>query len=243
MMTKGNTMSEANLILWDSVEKTDPARTKNFSRGGGFKGTATNFTYNMKRATEKFGPCGIGYGWNVIDEKYQPGAGTDVIHIVRVKFWYMLDGKRGEVEQFGQTAFVGKNKNGPFTDEEAPKKSITDAVSKCLSYLGFSADIHMGMYDDNKYVSDLKREFREGEKTAANDDNSASGGESADDRFKRYEKTIIDCKTWQEVDDLLNSKQTKYDLSKMHEDDEKDILHLAQERMKELGFNKGGKAA
>lgn len=40
-----------NLALWQRVEKTDPQYTKPFSRGGGFRGTATNATYLAKKAT------------------------------------------------------------------------------------------------------------------------------------------------------------------------------------------------
>jgi hypothetical protein len=159
----------ANSALWRCVEKTDPKYTKGFSRGGGFKGTATNATYLARKATEQFGPCGTGWGINVLDEQIITGAphlnsdGTviahDLIHKVRARLWYVIDGKRGEVEQFGQTQIVGKNKNGFYTDEEAPKKSLTDAMSKCLSLLGFSADIHLGLYDDNKYVTQLEEEF------------------------------------------------------------------------------------
>lgn len=161
-----------HMKIWSEVEKTDPSFTKPFSRGGGFKGTATNATYLARKATEVFGPCGIGWGVEVVDEELMKGAplafgpdgmpvAFDVIHKVRVKLWYLLDGQRGEVVQFGQTTFVGKNKNGFFTDEEAPKKSLTDGMSKCLSLLGFAADIHLGRYDDNKYVSDLAQEFEQ----------------------------------------------------------------------------------
>lgn len=154
--------------LWESVEKTDPKYTKQFSRGGGFKGTATNATYLARKATERFGPCGIGWGVDVVSEEIIQGAphvidgqvvAHDLIHKVRARLWYVLDGVRGEVEHFGQTQFVGRNKHGFYTDEEAPKKSLTDAMSKCLSMLGFSADIHLGMYDDNKYVAKLHEEF------------------------------------------------------------------------------------
>lgn len=157
-----------NNALWRAVEKTDPAFTKGFSRGGGFKGTATNATYLARKATEQFGPCGIGWGVQVIDEEIIEGAplmvegvvvAHDLIHKVRARLWYVQDGVRGEVEQFGQTQIVGKNKNGYYTDEEAPKKSLTDAMTKCLSLLGFSADIHLGLYDDNKYVAGLQAEF------------------------------------------------------------------------------------
>lgn len=156
-----------NLTLWQTVEKTDPQFTKPFSRGGGFRGTATNATYLAKKATEVFGPMGIGWGLEIVDEALMDGAPLDAqgnhekIHKVRVKLWYKLNGERGEVVQFGQTVFVGRNKNGLFTDEEAPKKSLTDAMSKCLSLLGFSADIHLGRFDDNKYVNDLQQEFAE----------------------------------------------------------------------------------
>jgi hypothetical protein len=152
------------LEVWQRVEKTDPAFTKGFSRGGGFKGTATNATYLARKATEIFGPCGIGWGVTVLNEQFVEGAPLAegvraVIHKLHVRLWYVLDGKRGEVEHFGQTEFVYKNKNGLQTDEEAPKKSLTDAMSKCLSLLGFSADIFLGLYDDNKYVQGLREEF------------------------------------------------------------------------------------
>jgi hypothetical protein len=154
------------LKLWRTVEKTDPQYTKGFSRGGGFRGTATNATYLAMKATEQFGPMGTGWGVEVLSEQYVEGAWLDertreTVHKVLVKLWYVLDGKRGEVQQFGQTTFIGKNKNGCFTDEEHAKKSLTDGMSKCLSLLGFAADIHLGRFDDNKYVADLQQEFAE----------------------------------------------------------------------------------
>jgi hypothetical protein len=157
-----------NNALWSRVEKTDPKYTKQFSRSGGFKGTATNATYLAMKATQTFGPCGIGWGINVLSEQFVEGAPLDggvraVVHKLHVRLWYILDGVRGEIEHFGQTDFVYSTKSGLRTDEEAPKKSLTDAMSKCLSLLGFSADIHMGRYDDNKYVASLQDEFESAE--------------------------------------------------------------------------------
>lgn len=158
-----------NLELWKKVQKTDPDYTKAFSKGGGFKGTSINPTYNNKKATEIFGLCGIGWGVDVLKEYYQEGAPIfidkvaickEVIHVVDIIFWYNWNGERGEVPSVGQTTFVGSNKYGCFTDEEAPKKSRTDAVTKALSMLGFSADIFLGMYDDSKYANDVKEHFK-----------------------------------------------------------------------------------
>lgn len=171
-----------NLALWESVQATDPDYTKSFSRSGGFRGTAINHTYQQKRATQAFGPKGLGWGSKILDEKYQEGApilhkdqviGREIVHVVRIELWYDLDvrgkdgifdTKRGSTEAFGQTTFVGQNKHGVYTDEEAPKKSLTDAESKALASLGFSADVHLGLFDDNKYVSDLKVAVAEAEK-------------------------------------------------------------------------------
>ena len=90
------------------------------------------------------------------------------VHFVRIQLHFPRFAKNdkgddvhigtGTVEHFGQTTFVGKNKNGYFTDEEAPKKSLTDAIGKALSMLGFSADVYLGLFDDNKYVNDRKAE-------------------------------------------------------------------------------------
>lgn len=155
-----------NMRIWAQVERTDPQYTKQFNRGGGFKGTATNATYLARRATEVFGPIGIGWGVEPVSEEYVEGAPLtedvrEVVHKVLVKVWYMQDGERGEVLQFGQTTFVGKNKYGPFTDEEHAKKSLTDGMSKCLSLLGFAADIHLGRFDDNKYVAEVTQEYQQ----------------------------------------------------------------------------------
>ncbi len=157
-----------SMELWNAVAVTNPNFVKSFARVGGFSGTAINATYQAQKATETFGPCGIGWGIDILEERYQDGApliqdgtvvGKEVIHVLRAKLWYVYQGKRGEVIHFGQTLFTGRNKDGFFTDEEAPKKSLTDAMSKCLSLIGFSADVHLGLYDDSKYVADLRKEF------------------------------------------------------------------------------------
>ena len=154
-----------NIELWESVSETNPKYTKTFSRAGGFSGTSVNATYCIKKATEVFGA--IGKAWGYVIDKEQMLIGHSLgnetftkVHCVQVSLWYMLDGKRYDVPpQFGQTTFVGSNKNGIFTDEEAPKKSITDAVTKGLSLLGFNADIFLGQYDDNKYVNDMNDKY------------------------------------------------------------------------------------
>ena len=156
-----------NMQLWDAVRTPDPAATKAFTRGGGFKGTATNAVYLIQRATEHWGPMGTKWGVEIVDDRVIEGApllgkdgsviGRELLHVIRIN----LRHPGGSVPGYGQTMLVGVNKYGPFTDEEAPKKSLTDALTKALSWLGFAADIHLGRWDDNKYVNQAKAVYAE----------------------------------------------------------------------------------
>jgi hypothetical protein len=242
-MTDQNT----NLAIWNAVETTDPSYTKSFSKGGGFKGTSTNATYLAKKATNQFGPIGIGWGWTVLEENFAQGQDKDIIHILKIKLWYIWGDKRGEIEHFGQTQFVGKNKNGYYTDEEAPKKSLTDAISKSLSLLGFAADIHLGMYDDNRYVNDLKRDFKGTDEFGGANDNAEDsnvakdqGGLTAEEAGKIvqfWEDELAKCKKVTEVMELVGCDDFKADLKKLHPDDEKFLREAASARSQELKRN------
>lgn len=163
-------MSNTNLRIWEQVQTTDTRFTKD-AKVGGQKITSLNGTAMIMKATEVFGPAGIGFGWNVVEERFDKGAemfsgegdkrvslGHELNHTVKITFWFVLDGKRGEIEQYGCTQYLYKSKYGTTTDGEAPKKSLTDAIKKALSMLGFSADVFLGMFDDQNYVQQLQAE-------------------------------------------------------------------------------------
>lgn len=185
-----------NLALWNKVEKTPPSHTKAIT-GKSYQGTSPKPHYLVHKATETFGPCGIGWGFQIVEERIEEGAGGEKMHLARVRVWYEWDGKRGEVEHIGGTQFSGTRKNGnTFTDEDAPKKSVTDALVKALSMIGFAGDIFMGRYDDSKYVAELKNE------TSEPDESTTLFIESA-------AKKIASFKTVQEMTDWWGSEEQK----------------------------------
>lgn len=164
-------MTTNNMSIWDQVEKTDTRYTKKADVNGQ-KITSLNGTAMIMEATRVFGPAGIGFGWKVLEERFDDGMeifvgeadkrvslGWTKNHTVRIQFWFMLDGKRGELEGYGCTNAVYKSKYGMSTDGEAPKKSLTDAIKKCLSALGFSADVFLGLHDDANYLEQLNDEL------------------------------------------------------------------------------------
>lgn len=171
-MTEDMFKPKKNMRIWAEVEKTDTRYTKS-AKVGGQQITALNGTAMIMKATEVFGPVGFGFGWTVLEERFDKGAeifigegdkrvslGHELNHTVKIKFWAVVDGQRGEFEQYGCTQYLYKSKYGTTTDGEAPKKSLTDAIKKSLSMLGFSADVFLGLFDDTAYVDALKADER-----------------------------------------------------------------------------------
>ena len=140
-----------NMKLWQSVCVTDPKAVKPIT-GKQYKGNSPKPYWVIQRATEVFGPCGLGWGVQILSERFER-FGDEALHIAHVKVWYMQDGKRGEIEQMGQTRAAYISAAGKhIVDEDAPKKSATDGMVKCLSMLGFAGDIFSGQWGDSKYV-------------------------------------------------------------------------------------------
>ena len=153
-----------NKDLWRRVCVTDPAAVKPIT-GKQYAGNSPKPYWIVERMTDEFGPCGIGWGFTILSERFErfgEGKTAEVLHIASVRLWYMLDGKRGELEQVGQTrASYTTSKDKFLVDEDAPKKSVTDALVKCASYLGFAGDIFSGRWDDSKYVAQAAAEWKE----------------------------------------------------------------------------------
>lgn len=143
----------SNMKLWQEVCVTDPAAVKPIT-GKSYKGNSPKPYWIIQRATEVFGPIGIGWGVNVKSERFERMSDTDVVHVAVVSVWYVLDGKRSETfEQMGGTKACYASSAGKLiVDEDAAKKSVTDGMIKCFSMAGFAGDIFSGMWDDSKYV-------------------------------------------------------------------------------------------
>jgi hypothetical protein len=153
-----------NLEVWDKVRRVPPEHLKGFTRGGGFKGTAIKPMWSIHAMTEQFGPCGE--GWGIDEPKFQvvPGNNSEVMVYCYVSIWH---GSR-EHKVFGTggdkvVSHIRANEqyNRPErweNDDEAFKKAFTDAVTNALKFIGVGADIHMGLWDGNKYVNEKKEE-------------------------------------------------------------------------------------
>lgn len=142
--------------LWDRLGKTDPKHTKAFNRAGGFKGTAIKPMWSYRRMTEEYGPCGV--GWGVGEPSFKIiEAGDEILVYCIASVWHGT--KDNVVYGVGGDKAVAKFSSGIKADDEALKKAFTDGVTNALKLIGVGADVHMGLFEDNKYVSEMKAEY------------------------------------------------------------------------------------
>ncbi|EMB0751155.1 hypothetical protein U7S25_001806 [Providencia rettgeri] len=213
-----------NLSIWKRVQRTDARFTKPLE-GMGFVGTSINSTYMFMRATEIFGPIGEGWGYEVIEEKLidgkplvepvldernkqvatrflRDGDGSlfcEQNHSIKIRFWYIIECEtRGEFESYGATPYRYQTQYGMKVDGEAIKKSLTDAIKKALSMLGFSSDVFMGMHDNPEYVASNKLEY-EIKAATDNAEDTTRVRKELDEKFSRHTETMRSAVTANEL--------------------------------------------
>ena len=187
-----------NLEFWNKVQTTDVAHTKKVNQRGGF--TAINAQYQIKQATEQWGM--YGKTWGVKDCKYdyvKDETGKPIEITLEAKFFY----PDGEFDMSVDASYRVGN--------DSRKKCLTDLTTKSLSKLGFSADIFLGMYEDNKYVMQRQKETKKLEET---------------DRLVRFINTAKNIKQLQTVEehlgletkDLWDAKYAELETKQMKKD-------------------------
>jgi hypothetical protein len=160
-------VADAKMRIWNALSRTDPAHTRTFKRAGGFSGTAIKPIWVVQRLTEQFGPCGE--GWGIGEPSFQTvqGDNREVLVYCTVACWH--GNPKNVVYGVGGDKIVTHIKanqqyNRPErweNDDEAFKKAFTDAVNNAFKFVGVGADVHMGLFDDSKYVAEVRKEFED----------------------------------------------------------------------------------
>ena len=163
-------MNEANkLELWESVDKTDSNYTKEVSLGGR-KFTAIDAYYQILRATMKWGPFGSSWGvkgerYKIIksgriesDKEHGRKSYMNLLIVLYTAILFYPDGeKNAEIYIHADSEVIfSSGKRKLKYNEDWSKKIATDALTKGLSKLGFSADVFLNHFNDNKYVIEME---------------------------------------------------------------------------------------
>ena len=147
--TKKTTTKKADTMgIWNAVCVTDPANTKHISQRGGV--TAIDAYSQILEATRLWGPMGDAWGPDPEMTNHKVVGGLWICDL------YLRFPGEGGTAIIGPISGAKKLASRNGENEDAPKSAFTDALTKALSYLGFNADVFLGKFNDNKYVSSLQ---------------------------------------------------------------------------------------
>lgn len=143
-----------NLDLYERVRAV-PKEAQKPIVAGRLKGmTDINPMWRIKKLTEEFGVCGIGWKPEIVRTWIDSGANEEAIANVEIRLYVKSgDGWSDGIPGIGGSKFISKENGGLHTDDECYKKAYTDALSVACKYLGIGADVYYAK-DSSKYEYD-----------------------------------------------------------------------------------------
>jgi hypothetical protein len=132
-----------NMELYAQFKDT-PKEAQKTIKGGRLNGfTDINPMWRIRRLTEVFGACGIGWKYEVTNTQIIPGSDGTVAAFVDINLYYKTCGEWSEgIPGMGGSMFVAKEKGGLYTSDECFKMALTDAIGTACKALGMSEDIY-----------------------------------------------------------------------------------------------------
>ncbi len=140
----------AGIELYNKV-KTPPDGAWKPIKGGPLAGkTEINPQWRIQVMTEVYGPCGIGWRFELTEEKTYTCPAGQILLFVEVAL-YVVDPESGQWSEpiygWGGDFIIEKNKNGLVANDEAYKMALTDALGNAMKCLGVGSDVYMGLFD------------------------------------------------------------------------------------------------
>ena len=157
--------TEKNMSIYNQLREV-PAEAKKPIKDGRLKGkTDVNPMWRIKRMTEIFGPCGIGWKY-AITRQWLEKSNEDAIAAFCNVDLFVKDPETGTwseaIPGTGGNVFKRKEGSGSiYTDDDCFKKALTDALSIAMKALGVAADVFYEQ-DQSKYAES----FSQGSATA-----------------------------------------------------------------------------
>lgn len=140
-----------NLELYNALRTPPPEALKPIQAGRMKGKTDINPMWRMKALTEVFGPCGMGWTYEITRQWLENGPEGEISAFCNILLFYKLDGEwsRG-IPGTGGSAFVTREKSGLYQSDECYKMALTDAISVAAKALGMAADVYW-QNDPSKY--------------------------------------------------------------------------------------------
>ncbi|MBQ1573964.1 MAG: hypothetical protein IIZ78_22805 [Clostridiales bacterium] len=140
-----------NMKIYEAV-RSCPANALKPIQAGRLKGKSDiNPMWRIKMLTEQFGVAGIGWYYDIVKQWTETGANGEVAAFVNINLYVKIGDEWSKpIQGNGGSMLVTQERNGLYTDDEAFKKALTDAISVSCKALGFAADVYWNQ-DSTKY--------------------------------------------------------------------------------------------
>ena len=127
-----------NLEFYEKLRAVPTEAQKPFNNGR-FSGTDINPMWRIKKMTELFGACGIGWYYEVAQREIKVSDdGKQGVVFMAVNLYIKQDGEWSKpIYGEGGNRFI----SGSTLDDDCYKKALTDAVSNATKQLGLGADV------------------------------------------------------------------------------------------------------
>lgn len=145
-------MDTKNMELYAQFKEC-PEEAKKSITGGRLRGkTDINPMWRIKKLTEVFGPCGVGWTTKIERTWIEEGSNGVRTANVEISLKFKYEGEWSEpIPGIGGAALIAKEDGGLFTDDDCYKKAYTDAISVACKALGIAADVYYERDPDGKY--------------------------------------------------------------------------------------------
>lgn len=139
-----------NMSIYNQSREVPQEAQKQFSNGT-FSGTDINPMWRIKKLTELFGPCGIGWYYDVTSERAEEHHDMTMA-IVDLNLYIKVDGEWSKpIYGTGGNTLVKPTSKGQKSSDEGYKMALTDALGVACKALGIGADIYFAK-DKTKYT-------------------------------------------------------------------------------------------
>jgi hypothetical protein len=141
-----------NLNIYNSISVT-PQEARKEIGAGRLKGmTDINPMWRIKKLTEVFGMCGIGWKYVITSKRLENGCRGQISAFVDIDLFVKVDGNWSEaIQGTGGASFVTEESKGLYQSDECFKMALTDAIGIACKALGMSSDIYFAK-DRTKYT-------------------------------------------------------------------------------------------
>jgi len=141
-----------NMRIWEQCDLPPNEALKTITVGRMNGKSDINPQWRIKKLTEMFGVCGIGWYYDIEKLWNESGANGELMSFAKVNLFIKIDNEWSKpIQGTGGHMLIVSEYKGIRSNDEAYKMAITDALSVCCKMLGIASRVYEGTHADSKY--------------------------------------------------------------------------------------------